>query len=96
MQLLIVLTRYIESGMAQKPPYEETVVEAETYDGRKIRAIAFTAAAHTCASYEVQGYCCSLLLYCCFTAQSGAIAFKAAAHTCASYEVGGYCCICVS
>jgi len=53
----IVLTRYIESGMAQKPPYEETVVDAETYDGRKIRAIAFTAAAHTCASYEVGGYC---------------------------------------
>jgi hypothetical protein len=23
-----------EGGMASKPPYEETVVEAETYDGR--------------------------------------------------------------
>jgi len=42
-----------EGGGAAKPPYEETVVEARTYDGRVIRAIAFTAAQHTCANYEL-------------------------------------------
>ena len=42
-----------EGGSAAKAPYEETVVEAVTYDGRTIRAIAFTAAPHTCADYEL-------------------------------------------
>ena len=42
-----------EGGNAAKPPYEETVVEAVTYEGRMIRAIAFTAANHTCADYEL-------------------------------------------
>jgi len=42
-----------EGGSAAKPPYDETVVLAKTYDGREVKAIAFTASSHSAKPYEL-------------------------------------------
>jgi len=42
-----------EGGSAANPPYDETVVVARTYDGREVRAVAFTASLHSAKPYEL-------------------------------------------